>query len=70
MNTRAYYNLYDNMIVEYLIITGMRKSVAYTDKKFLVKYDSREYREATPDEIREIITKIQDEHMKNLKYLM
>lgn len=66
MRTNSFYNLYDHMIVEYLILTGMRKNVAYTDKRFLVKYDIDEYREATKAETHEIIKTICDEHVKHL----
>lgn len=66
MRTTGDKNLYDRMIVEYLILTGLRKSVAYTDKTFLVKTDNNEYRHATKDETREIIKVISDEHFKIL----
>ena len=41
----------DHMIIDYLISSGLRRTVAYTDKKFLIQYSPGNYRFATKLEI-------------------
>ena len=60
MRVRDYQILCDRMIVDYLIKSGLRKVVAYTDKTFLIKTDMNEYRQGTKDETVEILKTILD----------